>query len=55
MDKKQLMKFREEIEIALAERKALGDYDANSKYINFLLQLMADLTDHSISQYQKKS
>jgi hypothetical protein len=53
MNKKQLVEFRGEVEKVIAERKALGDFDANSKYIMFLLANMRSLIDHAISQYPK--
>lgn len=53
MNKKQLMSFRTDVEEVLAERKALGDFDANSKYMVFLLGNMRNLIDHAISQYPK--
>lgn len=53
MNKKQLIAFRGEVEEVLAERKALGDFDANSKYMVFLLGNMKALIDHAISQQPK--
>jgi hypothetical protein len=53
MNRKQLLAFREDLANAMIERQHLGDYDANSQYINFLLKHMVELTDHAISQYPK--
>lgn len=53
MKKKELQEFKAEVEKVLAERKALGDFDANSKYMVFLLGNMSHLIDHAISQYPK--
>lgn len=53
MTKKQLIEFKAEVEKVLAERKSLGDFDANSKYMVFLLGNMRSLIDHAISQYPK--
>lgn len=51
MNKKQLLEFRGEVEKVIEERKALGDFDANSKYMVFLLGNMRSLIDHAISTY----
>ena len=53
MNKKQLIEFRAEVEKVLSERKALGDFDANSRYMVFLLGNMRSLIDHAISQMPK--
>jgi len=53
MNKKQLIEFKAEVEKVIAERKVLGDFDANSKYMIFLLGNMKSLIDHAISQYPK--
>lgn len=53
MNRKELIEFRETVENAIEERKALGDYDANSQYINHLLGLMAKLVDHAIDTAPK--
>lgn len=53
MNKKQLMAFRSDVEEVLAERQALGNFDANSKYMVFLLGNMRNLIDHAISQCPK--
>lgn len=53
MNKKQLIEFRSEVEKVIAERKALGDFDANSKYMQFLLGNMRSMIDHAISQHPK--
>lgn len=53
MNKRELTAFKGEVEKVLAERKALGDFDANSKYMVFLLGNMRSLIDHAISQYSK--
>ncbi len=51
MNRKQLIAFRGEVEKVIAERKALGDFDANSKYMIFLLANMRSLIDHAINTY----
>jgi hypothetical protein len=53
MNKKQLVEFRQEVEKVLADRRALGDFDANSKHMIFLLGNMRALIDHAISQFPK--
>lgn len=53
MNKKQLLEFRAEVEKAIAERNALGDFDANSKYMRFLLGNMRHLINHAIDTYPK--
>jgi hypothetical protein len=53
MNLKQLIEFREVIEEARLERKHLGEYDANSKYLNFLLDNMAKLVDHELSKFRQ--
>ncbi len=53
MNKKELVAFKAEVSKALAERKAVGDFDANAKYMRFLLANMEHLIDHAISQYPK--
>ena len=53
MNLKQLIEFREVIEEARLERQHLGEYDANSKYLNFLLDNMAKLVDHAIDEAPK--
>lgn len=54
MNKKQLLEFRGEVEKVIEERKALGDFDANSKYMVFLLGNMRALIDHALTQIPKK-
>lgn len=53
MNKKQLTEFKSEVEKVIAERRALGDFDANSKYMMFLLGNMRSLIDHAIATYPK--
>ena len=53
MNKKQLVEFRGEVEKVIAQREALGEFDANSKYMMFLLKNMKTLIDHAISTYPK--
>lgn len=53
MNKKQLLEFKAEVEMVLDQRKALGEFDANSKHMIFLLGNMRALIDHAISQYPK--
>jgi hypothetical protein len=53
MNKKELQEFRLEVEKVILERKALGEFDANSRYMMFLLGNMRALIDHAISQYPK--
>jgi hypothetical protein len=54
MNKKELIAFKAEVEKVISERKSLGDFDANSKYMIFLLGNMRSLIDHAISQYPKQ-
>lgn len=53
LNKKQLLDFRGEVEKVIAERKALGEFDANSKYMIFLLGNMRSLINHAIDTYPK--
>ncbi len=53
MNKKQLIEFRKEVEEVLAERVALGDFDANSRYMVFLLGNMRALINHALTQLPK--
>lgn len=53
MNKKQLQDFRKEVDRVYEQRKALGEFDANSKYMMFLLGNMRSLIDHAISTYPK--
>ena len=53
MTKKQLLEFRADIIVALAERQALGDYDSNSKHMKLLLQSILNLINHAIDKYPK--
>ncbi len=53
MNKKQLVEFRGEVEKVIAERRGLGDFDANSKYMIFLLGNMRSLINHAIDTYPK--
>ena len=53
MNKKQLNEFKSEVEKVIAQREALGDFDANSKYMVFLLKNMRSLIQHSIDTYPK--
>jgi hypothetical protein len=53
MNRRELIIFREHIDHAIQERKHLGEYDANSQYINKLLELIATLVDHAIDQAPK--
>ena len=53
MNKNELLQFRQEIEAIIQERRALGEYDANAKHMNWLLDQLAKIVDHSISQYPR--
>lgn len=53
MNKKELLEFREEVDRVIAQRKALGDFDANSKYMIFLLGNMRSLINHAIDVYPR--
>ena len=53
MNKNELLQFRQEIEQAIQERRALGEYDANAKHMNWLLDQLAKVVDHAISQYPR--
>lgn len=54
MDQKQLWQMREEIEDAIADRQAAGEYNADSKHMLLLLKRLLALTDHAISQLPKR-
>lgn len=53
MNKKQLIEFRDEVDKVYRERKALGEFDANSKYMMFLLGNFKHLINHAIATYPK--
>lgn len=53
MNKKQLVEFRDEVDKVYRERKALGEFDANSKYMVFLLGNFKHLINHAIATYPK--
>jgi hypothetical protein len=54
MNKKQLLTLREDIYLALHERKRLGEFDANSKTMIALLDGMLALVDHAIAKLPKE-
>jgi hypothetical protein len=51
MNKKQLQAFKGEVEQVISQREALGDFDANSRYMVFLLKNMRSLVEHAIQTY----
>ena len=53
MNKNELLQFRQEIEQAIQERRALGEYDANAKHMNWMLDQLAKIVDHAITQYPR--
>lgn len=55
MKKKELREFRDDVEKALNARIALGDFDANSKYMRYLLGSMLRLVDNAIDTYPKSA
>ncbi|SRR6266436_9331292 len=50
MNKNQLLILKEGIEQIISERRAVGEYNADSKHMLFLLSNMLALIDHAISQ-----
>jgi hypothetical protein len=53
MNKKELLELRDDVDEALNERYALGEFDANAKHMILLLSNMRGLIDHAISQQPK--
>jgi hypothetical protein len=53
MNKKQLTEFRSEVEKVIAQREALGESNANDRYMMFLLKNFRHLIQHSIDVYPK--
>lgn len=53
MNKKQLIAFREDVNRAIGARERLGEFDANSRDIIWLLKNMGALVDHAIATYPK--
>ena len=50
MNRKELFLMRAEVEMALLEREALGEFDANAKHMILLLRNMRSLIEHAIDQ-----
>jgi len=50
MNKKELVRLHAEVDEALRERRALGEYNADSKHMLLLLGNMRELIAHAISQ-----
>src|SRR6266478_3131784 len=50
MNKNQLLMLKEGVEQVIYERRAVGEYNADSKHMLFLLSNMLALIDHAISQ-----
>jgi len=50
MNRKHLLALRSDIEAAIAERRALGEYNADSKHMLFLLNCLRELTNDAIAQ-----
>ncbi len=50
MNKQQLLILKEGVESAISERRSVGEYNADSKHMLFLLSNMLALIDHAISQ-----
>lgn len=53
MTRKELTDFFYDVQDAAAERRALGEFDANSRYIILLLEGMEALIAHSLDQLPK--
>jgi hypothetical protein len=53
MKKKELIEFRAEMEKVIIAREALGEFDANSKYMIFMLHNMRAMVQHMIDTYPK--
>lgn len=54
MNKKQLQEFKNDLESVIVSREALGEYNADSKYMLYLLKNMRSLVQHAIDSYPKK-
>lgn len=53
MNKKQLNEFKAEVEKVIAQKEALGESNANDRYMIFLLKNFRHLIQHSIDTYPK--
>ena len=53
MNKKQLQEFKNDLESVIVSREALGEYNADSKYMLYLLKNMRSLVQHAIDTYPK--
>lgn len=53
MKKSDLFLFRDDVDRVIRERKSLGEFNADAKYMMFLLQNMRTLIDHAIDKYPK--
>jgi len=54
MNKKQLQEFKNDLESVIVSREALGEYNADSKYMLYILKNMRSLVQHAIDSYPKK-
>jgi len=54
MNKKQLQEFKNDLEDVIVSREALGEYNADSKYMLYILKNMRSLVQHAIDSYPKK-
>ena len=52
--RKHLVDIWEEVLDAIEERKAVGEFDANSKHVLLLLYGMAAMIDNAIKKPEKK-
>jgi len=50
LNKNQLQTLKESIQEAILERRALGEYNADSKHMLFLLTGLLETVEHAISQ-----
>jgi len=53
MNKKQLQEFKNDLEDVIVSREALGEYNADSKYMLYILKNMRSLVQHAIDSYPK--
>lgn len=53
LNKNQLQTLKESIQEAILERRTLGEYNADSKHMLFLLTGLLETVEHAISQLPK--
>jgi hypothetical protein len=53
MNKNELQQFRAEIQEVIEDRRRLGEYDGNAKYMNWLLDQLAKIIDHALETYPR--